>query len=332
MARTRETEKGTVIVLVALLLISLVVVVALVVDVGHAYVKKAELKNALDAAALAGAQFLPDETAAAAKAVDYAGLNGVTLANNGTDIKFTRDAIGKAYRIDCQAALTVPLYFGPAVGVNEWQVKALSRAHVGAAKKVGGYGALPFAILEQDFSPGGLYTLKNDDKIPSPGGGWFGALDITRNPGDVSGGEDRDIPEAHGGNRYKDNVIGGLNFDLKIGDNLSLEPGNMVGPTDQGMQARIESCPLHGAGCWSGPPAYVEADPRCARFVVIPVVVETGGRPQFDIVAFASFYVEGQPAGGQVDARFINVNLSVDADVSEDSFPAYGLTGVKLIQ
>ena len=51
-----QQRKGTIIVMVAVMLVVLLGCVALAVDIGYLYVARAELQRAADAAALAGAQ------------------------------------------------------------------------------------------------------------------------------------------------------------------------------------------------------------------------------------------------------------------------------------
>lgn len=72
-----KDESGQALVIVALSLVVLLGATALSVDLGMAYNAKAKLQAAADAAALAGAQDLPDAAAAILTAEEYAGLNGV---------------------------------------------------------------------------------------------------------------------------------------------------------------------------------------------------------------------------------------------------------------
>ena len=71
-----SNERGTVVVLVAVMLFLIFFCVALVVDVGHIHNVKIELQRAADAAALAGAQQIPDGTIVTS-AVAMGGVNKV---------------------------------------------------------------------------------------------------------------------------------------------------------------------------------------------------------------------------------------------------------------
>src|SRR4029078_927226 len=69
----RETsgERGQVLPLVAIALVAFLGICAFSIDVGYAYYAKRQLQSAVDAAALAGAQDLPNATLAFATAQEY---------------------------------------------------------------------------------------------------------------------------------------------------------------------------------------------------------------------------------------------------------------------
>ena len=74
MRRTRE-ERGQILPLVAFALVVLLGISAFAIDVGYAYYAKRQLQSATDAAALAGAQDLPNTATAVQTATDYAAAN-----------------------------------------------------------------------------------------------------------------------------------------------------------------------------------------------------------------------------------------------------------------
>ena len=78
-------EKGSVMVMVVIGLIVLLGFAGLVIDGGSLYMTKSRLQNAADAAALAGAQSLPDGGTAANIAVTYAGRNGMIPLTSDID-------------------------------------------------------------------------------------------------------------------------------------------------------------------------------------------------------------------------------------------------------
>lgn len=327
-----QNQRGSVIVLVAVALTALLVSAALVVDVGYAAVRKSQLQKALDAAVLAGARFLPDHPqAAVSTAVEYAAYNGVELAEDDVSIS------GGNTAITCIKSTDVNLFFGPALGVERWRLAARATARIGAVKSAGGYGVVPLGILDQELVFGQQYTLK----YGGGGGtqGWYEALSITRNPAqfpdpDLTG---RTVEKGKAAPDYSDNLGSGILFNLKVGDRLYRESGNMSGPTRKGLEERLKSCPVHGASCWTNTPDWRLVDVNCARFVIVPVlrIINdlNGSGPHFVIAGFAAFYIEGQPDSGndcQITGRFIRTTLPFDSDPAAGM--GYGLTGVKLTE
>jgi hypothetical protein len=71
-----DGQRGQSLIIVAFLIVALLAAVGLAVDLGLMYVEKVRLGRAVDAAALAGAQELPDEAAAYDRMVEYLHLNG----------------------------------------------------------------------------------------------------------------------------------------------------------------------------------------------------------------------------------------------------------------
>jgi Flp pilus assembly protein TadG len=75
-------ESGQVLILAALGMTMMLVMVALVVDIGKAYLVQRQLQAGVDAGALAGAQFLPDPAEAEQAAKDYGPSSGSPNAAN----------------------------------------------------------------------------------------------------------------------------------------------------------------------------------------------------------------------------------------------------------
>ena len=70
--RGARGERGQILAVVALALVALLGIAAFSIDVGYAYYAKRQLQSATDAAALAGAQDLPNAATAIATATTYA--------------------------------------------------------------------------------------------------------------------------------------------------------------------------------------------------------------------------------------------------------------------
>jgi Flp pilus assembly protein TadG len=75
--RCFKDERGTVFVIVVAALVALLGLAAITIDVGLLFLSRGRLINAVDMAALSGAQFLPENPVAAENAGrDYAVKNG----------------------------------------------------------------------------------------------------------------------------------------------------------------------------------------------------------------------------------------------------------------
>src|SRR6185369_12876876 len=112
--RKARGERGQILAVVALALVALLGVAAFSIDVGYAYYAKRQIQSATDAAALAGAQDLPNKSTAFSTAADYAAAN--TPANIGT---FTF-----SYQAKCTAAAIVAASCSAAVNPNSLVVTA----------------------------------------------------------------------------------------------------------------------------------------------------------------------------------------------------------------
>ena len=118
----RRGESGQALVLGALLMVVLLGFTALTVDVGFFLRHRAVVQQAVDAAALAGAQVLPDQGPAAAEqmARDYAEKNGMDPDTLEVSFRCTSGyqlacdpAIDKWDTIEVSGSLDVPFFFAP---------------------------------------------------------------------------------------------------------------------------------------------------------------------------------------------------------------------------
>ena len=169
-----KNEDGQILVLVALLALALIGLVALTIDLGGAYVTKAKLQTAADAAALAGAQNLPDISSAKSAACNYAGLNGVQGA--GTAVTATAPYDGDPNKIEAVCTKNVQYTFARVLGFTNTDVSA--RAVAQKSQWMG--EALPFINLDDKYGeegtilqgwekvqPGDKERIHNDDLVIS---------------------------------------------------------------------------------------------------------------------------------------------------------------------
>jgi hypothetical protein len=141
--RTRfdlKDESGQVLLFVVGALMTLLVVSAFVIDVGHVFWVKRKLQSSADSAALAGAFDLPNEPAARAAALQYSGTVGRRnheIPGTQTSICLPSDAPTaacqpQANKIIVEERATVDTFFGGLVGVGSYSIKARAVASRGS--------------------------------------------------------------------------------------------------------------------------------------------------------------------------------------------------------
>ncbi|HHY46594.1 MAG TPA: hypothetical protein GX506_04755 [Firmicutes bacterium] len=303
--RRIRDERGSAVIIVALAMMVLFSFAALVIDLGLIYLTRARLVNAADAAALAGVGALPDDPAEARTlAESFAVHNGVAPGRISVGISEDRREIAVELSQD------VELSFARVFGISTVRVGARSRAEVGIVR--GLWGAVPFGVKQQDLEYGVQYTLKygaGGEGVPYHGN--FGALAL--------GGR--------GANNYRANIISGYQGILRVGDEVGTEPGNMAGPTRQGIQDRIGRC-HHSPPC-----TYQHFTPGCPRVIYVPIIdsLDVHGRGTATIVGFAAFFLEGiEGQGGHADVVGRFLRLVTDAEIGGNQ--DFGLRSSRLVE
>lgn len=306
-------EKGLALVLVAAAMTVILGFTALVVDVGTLYLNRSRLLNACDAAALAGAQELPGGNPEGV-AEQYLLDNNITPEEiaNKVEIQVSNDNT----QLTVRASRDIQYTFARALGFTAGNVSAEATAEYGAVTSAS--GVAPFAVPDQQLVFNKQYVLKEGAGSSEEGlfriHGNFGALALGGN----------------GAKNYEENLKYGYSGTISAGDWVETEPGNMSGPTCDGVTYLMNQC---NHGCT---PDHFEPD--CPRVILVPVfdpATLDQGRDDVLIVGFASFLLEGVQGNGK-DSEVIGTFLQMapPPDVSYDidpNAPDYGLHAVRLI-
>jgi len=140
--RIGTNESGQALPLIVLFMVSLLGVCGLVIDAGNLYQQKQDTQNKADAAALAGAAGIPDNTYSA-KATHDASLNGKSTDSTVTNLTtylVTNDSV------TVTVTRQVPTFFISIFGFKTVQVTSTARATIQSI--VGETGiAMPFGIF-----------------------------------------------------------------------------------------------------------------------------------------------------------------------------------------
>jgi hypothetical protein len=97
--RRQHREDGQVLPIVALFIVVFAALMFLVIDIGRVYIAQQQLQNAVNAAAAAAGQQMPNDSAAYTQAVDYSGLPGERNALFGYDV--TNPSTGLTVTFEC---------------------------------------------------------------------------------------------------------------------------------------------------------------------------------------------------------------------------------------
>lgn len=150
MKRLLGAQSGAALTHVALLLVALAGLLALGVDIGHAYTERWRMQNAADAAALAGTRALFLGQDAEQAAIEYAQRNGAE------DVTVVVDAEQQTVQVTAKADF--PTFVASVLGVNTLAADNPAKATHGAVSELS-EGVLPIAVNWQDFQYGQTYDI-----------------------------------------------------------------------------------------------------------------------------------------------------------------------------
>ncbi|MEQ8175156.1 MAG: Tad domain-containing protein [Syntrophomonadaceae bacterium] len=281
--KTYLDQKGATAVLVCLAIVALMGMAALAIDVGMLFATRIKLANAADASVLAGVRELPaDPSKAVNTASQYALLNDMQTGETVFQVAADHRSMTS------QASRTMDLFFARVLGFDKKQLSVSATARISPMS--GCYGVTPFGVTDNNYTFGDVQVLK------------FGAsFDNPLPPGQYA-------PIELGGNgasTYTYNISNGYNGLLKVGDVIPVETGNMIGPTRQGIQDRVN-------GCHHSPPCTISGyHEGCSRILIVPLghnSSEPGSNGKFTVTGFAAFLVTDAPNNGgqgEVTGTFI---------------------------
>lgn len=292
-AAPHRQRRGAVLLLLVLSIPLIIGVLTLALDLGWTYLQEQKLRGAGQAAATAAANRLAaggTVTQAIASAKAFGLANGIQLDDSDVTVNPYNS---NPYSVRVHKSRMVTLFWGPilgwkglntefdVIGVGNADVTQLHRspATAGAASGVIPLGiphADMFPILTgsattasqiaplifqsgQQFSRGQRYLLKTGSqfKIALPG-----------LPSGSSNEGPLDFPGvSSGAAKYRLQLTAGVGSQVAVGDLVATYTGNMVGPTQDGVGARVAA---DTASTWTTPA------PFSARTVIVPIVKSYG--------------------------------------------------------
>jgi Flp pilus assembly protein TadG len=269
-------SRGQVMVFLAVALPTVVGVLALATDLAVFYFNWSELQNAADAAAIAGANYLPTwPSSAASAAQNYAELNGIQPA------EITSTQVGASNTtISVTLARSVPYYMARVLGLTAATVRAHATAGVLATGSA--TGITPIGIDDHVAYTYGQQIVLHQGVGP---GNWA-ALAL--------GGT--------GASTYEQNLENGYSGSLSTGQWVQTQPGNMSGPTQTGFDYLItQGEAVDPSGSFS---SHALNDPRV---LTVPIVdfSNINGSSQVPVEGFAEVWVSAADNQGDLTCYFV---------------------------
>jgi Flp pilus assembly protein TadG len=360
--RRRERESGYVIVTVAILLVALMGFGALALDVGLLYSQRTSSQRAADAGALAGAfSFVVDTTAPQPSTAEEKAL-ATTVANTVTgevieasQVTVTVDVAARRVTVD--VAREEATFLARVLGIRQAMVRVQAVAEASPTAS-GAYCVKPWFIPNTVFGPTDPCDTCATGNVLVSGGEitpyaqeQFGrqfVLKPQRPSGSMAPGQFYAIqmPGSQGGAEYRSNIATCITQSVVCAELYSVETGNMVGPTVQGVRDLIGDPP---EDTYIAPGEYRRGDGTISdtsRGLVIAPIWDacnmsgfcpgnqfpSGTNVSLQVVGFAMVFLEGVQ-GNDVIARLINVTACSGggSGISPDASAPYSIP-VRLIR
>ncbi len=333
MQRVRN-ERGAVAVVVALGMTAFLGMAAVAIDLGQMMNVRAESQRVADLAALAGAAAFLQNTpnvvqVATVNAQTFAAQNTVnkipvTLPASDVIVDIPNERVRVWVRHTAATGNPISTIFARILGVNRVDVQTTAVAEASPANGVN--CLLPLALPDRWQENGGnpnFYDPGIDNYIPwdpdnpaAPYTGWsesdIGTVIVIKHnngPGwaNPSWYYAWRPPGQQGGNDYRNNLANCVDPTLVfyIGQVVPTEPGNMVGPTRQGIRDAISqdpnaawnfnlNCVTDQGQSGSSNPAFCRGSPRLRPMPMFdPTQAPDPGQKPFTFTNFAGVFLQG---------------------------------------
>ena len=293
--RKRNGSKGQAMFIVILALPVIVGALTLVMDVGNLYYNQVSMQVAVDSGVLSGALYLPSYPAQAVSvAEDYAERNGIKASEI---VSCTVSADDKTVLINTTRNL--PCFFCAVLGEGTAHAQT---APVPETSSGTGVRASASALIVPIKAATGMVPIGVDYRTNLG----FGSS-VQLKQGQVGAGNW--APVALGGtgaDNYKSNIQTGYPGKLTAGDMIQTEPGNLVGPTNQGFQYRISM----GQNQFSTG-TFQNHDLNDPRVMLIPMVdfSNVNGSSQVPMKGFAMMWIVSVDGQGTITCYFIQQSV-----------------------
>lgn len=318
----RREEQGDALIIVAVSMVFIFAMLALVIDLGLAFLSTGEQQKAADAAVYSAGRLLPIETGNTIKvnqikdsAINYADLNGFADLTQD-DIVLGKISNGQYTEIRVIVDNSVPMYFAKIFGIDYLDLSRSAVAKLSPVIRTSGVAPIGLTKDEMDarIASNNLTHVTLKYGVQEGTTSFFGALDL-----DGQGG---------GASNYRIWITQGYAGEISIGDVLLEESGNMVGPTYQGFEERFVACTHFGALSGGDGCTTANFEPSCPRIVKVPIYSFGVDNKTVVVEGFAAFLLENQTNDGFITGSFLNMvtnGASSGSNVGEGTEGDFGL-------
>ncbi len=296
-----KEERGQAVVLAVVMTASLLGMATLVIDAGSWFRARRQLQASADAAALAGAQALPDDPAGARSlALQYAGSNGGGVSSS--DVSVSTSVLAND-TVTVHAHQSAPGFFSKVFGIGSVNVGATAAARA-ALPSQARYSA-PFAVdrLHPELTGPGCpcYGVATSLDLKKSGPGAFRIINLDGS----SGGTGQTI--------LSDWILHGYGGLMPLGWYWSDSGAKFnASEVDDALSARLGSELLF--------PIYGRTQGNGSGF-------------EYDVVGWAGFRITGFDASGNNSLIFGSFTRTVWAGIQgQSSSPNYGTRVIALVQ
>jgi Flp pilus assembly protein TadG len=306
-ARRRwRSEHGQTIALLAVFLTTLLGIAAIAIDVGSWYQDRRHLQNDADAAALAGASYLPAGTAASAASASFAKnkLNGETVAV----------AFPTADTVKVTVNYVAPAFFAKVLGRSSATIQATATAQIQGSGTVG-HHVSPYAVLRTVYNNGAgtqLFTCNGSGATSN-----CGTVDLPTAANTTGGSCSGSVYTGNTSNisatLADTNDIG----PVVLGGCLSPKPGATQGSATavDSLQGTInQDLKSVGSGAYEIiPQTWDDPQHLPPRLIYVPIVdaFSQGTQGPWTITGFAWFYMTGSTGHGSsltIGGKFVSID------------------------
>jgi Flp pilus assembly protein TadG len=334
-ADKRKQERGSILAISAIGMFAILLAVGLGVDVSRLYLSKAELQNAADAAAIAGASGLNGRPTGIGDAADRAVRAMNSYDFNKTGVTFPRANVLFASNLD-GSYMSEGAASGSASTIRFVKVTtpdlpvsiSFAALVLGKTKNLNATATAGLSVPLNVICPWLPAFVLDDPVNPiTPGGTYTFRLE----PGDhVSPGNYQLLaPIQSGGSGDREGMANGVNWCVTVGTEIKTKPGVTSGAIRQGINSRFD---MYSGGLdpVTSPPdtniaeginhrQYLDRSPFRApshtgiqdrRVVFIPIATAPPGegRDTVNVTRFGTFFLQtsvGNGPGGELRAEYV---------------------------